>query len=685
METMSVTRIADTVCETTVANFETAIAGVVAWATLNEGYGRIGGVEAVMSVMDEVRNWENGNANLQSATLTNFALSLLEGNCKPVTYDGCECCCTATEESDTLLVSASRVLATHLSTPLKPEALFYPVVRLPENAEYLPGMDRFSKSVCEEVYIVTQKATDTGALKAPEGMTLLTGVLNAGVAKAGFAKTLAAASAEVRSGSQHPPGSIQFDVDIGDENNVRACASWTEGSAAWSTDTCTEIQKVETIVTCECSVIAASYGLLITDQRSFPAFVTAGAAIVVVAAAILFFCCFVIDSLNDSMVGTIMKHVAIATLLLHIVFLFNILLTKSLDTNGQFVLGLLLHYSVLTYGLALTAASHFLYNRFKSELTAKKKGAVNKIVLRAIWIVPVAVVLVSILFGLENYESKIASVYGDTFGDDKISFLPERGLFFLAFFAEFMVLLLATLIYALLSFFSDRKPDMNLTKNQFKKAGKDDAGLSTSEIRSTNGLLLLSWMAPLLTVIAVSTSTSDLEYVVAICSVIQGISILVYCFVMADPGDELVEAIELESVADSSMVLNNVSSATEFQSMHGPTRSAAWTSFDTSAGNEGEQGQYQTRVDLSGTSVTDVYTSHVNGASSTDNAFSPALVDTAEFDDLIFSLKANPTSQSFTPHAASPPGAIMELSGLGASYAPGDTSNNRLSIADTHL
>merc|ERR1712166_1172653 len=82
-----------------------------------------------------------------------------------------------------------------------PALVFYPEVRLPANAEYLAGFDRFSKSVCEEVYLVSQVESQTGAFKAPEGQSVFSGVLNSGIAKVGFAATLAAAKKRANSAS----------------------------------------------------------------------------------------------------------------------------------------------------------------------------------------------------------------------------------------------------------------------------------------------------------------------------------------------------------------------------------------------------------------------------------------------------------------------------------------------------
>jgi hypothetical protein len=665
-----------TLCATTVAAVEGALGGVIAWASRNGGYARIGGVDAVMSVLDQLRDQPNGNGQAQSEQLTKFALSLLAGNCVPDTENDCECCCTASEESaDGMVVVAKRVLAAQLDTPITPELVYYPEVRLPANTQYLAGFDRFSKSVCEEVYLVKQAETEFGILKAPEGQTLFSGVLNGGIAKDGFAATLAAAKKRVAQ-SANPAGSLQFDIDVGGENNNRECVSWSADTSEWSTDGCSELQQVESIVTCECEQLAESYGLLIAEQASFPTFIVAGAAIVVVAAAILFFCCFVIAALSGSVVGTVMMHVSVATMLLHLMFIINIMLTKTVDATGQFVLGLLLHYFILAYGCAITAALYFLYGRFNAPITETTKSGMSKFVLRAVWIVPVAVVLCSILFGLEAYDKTTEDVYGDVSGNDKLSLIPSSGLFYAGFLAEFVLLGILSLVLAGATFVGEQKTDVYDVEAQKKGEGKDAAGLSVSEIRTTSGLLLWCWVAPVLLLVALSTGVTDLEYVVAIASVVQGIALLVYCFAMADPGDEPepAEEISLDAPnggaaaagpdASQPMVVN---STTSFQSMHGPTRSAAWTAFDGGVDSPygGEAPPTQ------------------------DAGFSPALVDTAEFDDLIFSLKANPVANYDALGASSSlPGVVgLDLGPVASSSMSEGSSvmNNRLSIADTHL
>merc|ERR1711935_176658 len=107
------------------------------------------------------------------------------------------------------------------------------------------------------------------------------------------------------------------------------------------------------------------------------------------------------------------------------------------------------------------------------------------------------------------------------------------------------------------------------------------------------------------------------------------------------------------------MVLNSM---TSFNSMHGPSRSAAWTAFDAQVS----------------TGAASPYSGGAPPAAE-DSGFSPALVDTAEFDDLIFSLKTNPVSD-YGGGGAAPPG-IVELSTYGG--GGGSTNDNRLSIADT--
>lgn len=661
-------------CPITMESVEDAIRGVIAWAALNGGYALIGGINGVMNVLDRIRDQPNGNGNDQAEALRSFALSLLAGNCVPSTADGCECCCTASAESeDGMLVTASRVLATQLSRPLTPALIFYPEVRLPANTEYLAGFDRLSKSVCEEVYLVSQGATTAGAFKAPEGQSVFSGVLNAGLAKQGYATTLAAA--KKRGNSANPPGSFQFDIDVGSENNNRECVAWSVDNSAWSSEGCAETQQVETVVTCECEELAESYALLVTDNSSFPTFVTAGAAIVVVSSAILFFCGFVIAALSTSVVGAVMRHVAIASLLLHLVFIINIMLTKSVDATGQFVVGLLLHYCILAYAFALTAALYFLYSRFRTPVTSATKTSMSKFVLRAVWIVPLAVVLCSILFGLEAYDKSIDAVYADVSGNDKISLIPSAGLFYAGFLVEFILAGIASLVLAGATFVGERSSGSYDAEAQMKGASKDAAGLTTTEIRTTAALLLWCWVGPVLALVAVNTGITGLEYVVAIAMVVQGIGLLVYCFVMADPGDEpdvpesTSEAAESKGVdgPDSSqqpMVLNTM---TSFNSMHGPTRSAAWTAFDAQE-SMGAASLY-------------------GGGAPVENAgFSPALVDTAEFDDLIFSLKANPVSDysAMGGVATTPPG-VVELRPLGGMPAGGSSMNNRLSIADTHL
>merc|ERR1711935_208157 len=663
-----------TMCADTIKAVEDALGGVVAWAALNGGYALIGGLDSVMSVMDQVREQSNGNGNSQGETLTSFALSLLAGNCVPSTVDGCECCCTASAESeDGMLVSASRVLATQLSTPLTPALVFYPEVRLPANAEFLAGFDRFSKSECEEVYIVSQTESQMGAFKAPEGQSVFSGVLNGGISKVGFAATLAAA--KKRANSANPPGSLQFDIDVGSENNNRECVAWNSDDSTWSSEGCVETQQVESIVTCECEQLAESYALLITVNSSFATFVTAGAAIVVVASAILFFCCFVIAALNKSVTGAVIKHVAVASMLLHLMFIINTMLTKTVDATGQFVLGLLLHYCILAYAFALTAALYFLYSRFKTPDTGAATDVMSKFVQWAIWIVPLAAVLCSILWGLEVYDTTDA-VYGDMSGNDKISLIPSTGLFYAGFLVEFVLAGIASLVLACSTFVGERRSDAYDAEAQMKGASKDTAELSTTEIRSTAAILLWCWVGPVLALVTVSTGVTSIEYVVALAMVIQGISLLVYCFVMADPGDEpdVIDEVSNEAAPkvgdgpDSSqpMVLNTM---TSFNSMHGPSRSAAWTAFDAQES----------------TGAASPYSGGAPPAAE-DSGFSPALVDTAEFDDLIFSLKTNPVSDygvgGMGGGGAAPPG-IVELSTYGG--GGGSTNDNRLSIADTHL
>jgi len=666
-------------CADTVKSVEEAVGGVVAWAALNDGYALIGGLDGVMSILDQVREQPHGNGNAQSGTLTSFALSLLAGNCVPSTEDGCECCCTASAESEGgMLVSASRVLATQLSTPLTPALVFYPEVRLPANAEFLAGFDRFSKSECEEVYIVSQTESQMGAFKAPEGQSVFSGVLNGGISKVGFAATLAAA--KKRANSANPPGSLQFDIDVGSENNDRECVAWNAALSAWSGAGCAETQQVDSVVTCQCEELAESYALLVTKNTSFATFVTAGAAIVVVASAILFFCCFVIAALNKSVAGTVIRHVAIASMLLHLIFIINIMLTKTVDATGQFVLGLLLHYCLLVYAFAITAALYFLYSRYRTPVTTDAaKTSMSKFVLRAVWIVPVAIVLCSILFGLEAYDTGTVAVYGDVSGDDRISLIPTSGLFYAGFLVEFVLAGVVSLVFACSTFVGEHPSDAYDVEAQMKGGSKEVADLSISEIRSTAALLLWCWMGPVLALVTVSTGVADIEYVVAIAMVIQGILLLVYCFVMADPGDEpdITKEPSNETVAkgddgpDASsqpMVLNSM---TSFNSMHGPSRSAAWTAFDSQ--------------ELSGAA-----SPYSGGAPQVDAGFSPALVDTAEFDDLIFSLKTNPVSDysgGMGGGGGSALPGIVELStyGSGPSAGGGSTNNNRLSIADTHL
>jgi len=645
-----------TYCRDHVAFMEGAIRGVIEFARVPAtaraaaGYASIGRPENVLEILEGVAHQKYVSSVFQSI-ISEFAYSLYS-EC----VGSCACAKSVKTSQGFISVTASRVDTKDAYLDMRHAGSELPAFAFPQVASVPDGSVLAGE--CQERYFVTNKVTQYMYTVEDEYEYASGTVMAAGLNTSNFADIINA----VGPGAAVPKEAteLNFTVDVGDEDNTAECVAWDAGADAWSSNGCRLDSRKDNKAFCSCSKVAGSYAVLTLKSNILPTYVMAACVIVVVAAVILMGASIFMPALHKYNSGTMLLHVAISVFASNLMFVISAVATENAAETDQFILGMLLHYASMANALALCLAMlHIMFSLSSMPTLFLKYSKV------AIWVVPFALVVFTILFA---YDEAASDVYGDVYGNDQLSLIPSTATFVGAFLLEFVVKLIVA-VMAFIGIVVNGTYEVDV-----EQKGKPEILPGTEKI--TAALLLWSFVPPLIAFIAVNTLNETMGYILAVASVIQGIVILLFCLDMAmrREGMELISKdIELQATGPSKesadMLVNTTSPASPAASAYGASAMA---------------------VPLPGAmpDSSPLQFSAPNASMYSDAGSPPAYdmnaVDTAEFDNLIFRLKpdAPPTSAAA---AAVPRNNPYTSAGTSKRDEQTNEGITRLSIADTHL
>jgi len=642
-------------CRDHVEFMEGAVSGVIEYARApSTGYASVGRPENVLEILEGVAHQKHVSNDFQ-AVINEFAYSLF-GECG----DSCACAKSVKTSQGFIAVTASRVATTTVNSNMRHVGSDLPAFAFPRVASswQVPGVDVLMGG-CQERYFITNKVVENMYTLEDTYEYASGTVMTAGLNTTNFADIINAA---VVPNAPRAASTLNFTVDVGDEDNAAECVAWDSGTDAWSSADCSLDSRKDNKAFCSCSKVSDSYAVRTLKSNTLPTYVMAACVIVIVAAVILMGASIFMPALHKYNSGTMLLHVAISVFASNLMFVISAVATENAAETDQFILGLLLHYASIANALALSLAMlHIMFSLSNMPSTFLSYSKV------AVWAVPFALVVFTVLFA---YDDDASDVYGDIYGNDQLSLITSTGTFWGAFGIEFVFcLVLAVMAFIGIVVNGTYEADV-------EQKGKPEILAGTEKI--TAALLLWSFIPPLIAIITVSALNETMGYILAIASVIQGIIILLFCLDMAmrREGGESISAmerggIELQTtnadveprkdVMASDMVINNVAGGEAFAMGAAPLPGAMPDSSP-------------------------LQFSAPNASMYSDAGSPPAYdvnaVDTAEFDDLIFRLKPDAPAAAAAAVPRNNPYTSADTSKRDEQTNEGIT---RLSIADTHL
>jgi hypothetical protein len=375
-------------------------------------------------------------------------------------------------------------------------------------------------------------------------------------------------------------------------------------------------------------------------------------------------------------------------------------------------LGLLLHYFTLVYAGSIICVTYYLYCQNKGTSIKVKSSEddvppqvggisfaaaqrIKKVGIPTVWIVPAVLVLMTVLFGIETGEG-MSSVYRDVHGNDKLSMLASSELLWGALLIWYIFAVLASL-----GFYGGSVMMTPTSESITKRAagGGSEDKLSSRETVTTGAMMVYFVIVPITAFVAVGMESEEFEYIFAIFAIVMGLVMLLYAFVKGEPpAAEAAEVTPATTADDRDIVLNASMSRGVPSAPPSPMPYAAspYSGGSPRGAYEMQPMTYQVPHPFS----PQAGESMMYGAappSFEDNSFSHAAIDTNEFDNLIFSLKADVGAGSIS---APKVGAeripydnadglvglgVVEPSGRASEQSGMESNAKQVSIADTHL